>query len=230
MQPLKNGTRQFTVHGIISKNTDFIVYRDNTHPIADGSTYDLFYPNIGPVLYRIDTSTDYFGYVPIKIIVNSGTIHLTRSRAVYPGKFYNQSGEIALGTYYQFQPYDPKFLIRINGKFFEKPEADLHLTGEYEYTIKAGDVFEYYHLIYSAYADFISLVYDGSPLPNNIDISDNKIIEALDESPTLKMEYLKEELLQHHALSIDVNHFKKMYLSTVHGVIQQNKNINQRSL
>jgi hypothetical protein len=231
MQTVINGLRHFNVHGIISKNADFTVYQDDIVSPSNGKTFDHFYPKIGPVLYTISVSTNYFGYIPIKIIVNSGVLRLTQSRAIYPGKFYNCDGQMNWGTYYQFQPYDPKFLVRVNGEFFKKPEEDKHLTGEYGYTLRAGDVFEYYHLIYSAYADFISLVYNSSSLPDKIDLSDELIKEVLDLTPTQKMDYLKKELLDHHASvdNIDPEQFIDMYLSTAHGTIQQNKNIDQLS-
>ena len=232
MQQLINGLRQFTVHGIVTKNADFTVYQDDIPLVADGKTLDPFFPKIGPVLYKINLATNYFGYLPIKIIVNSGVVRLTRSRAIYLGKFYNQNSEMTDGTYYQFQPYDPKFLVRINGEFFERPAVDDDLIGEYQYTLRAGDVFEYYHLFYSAFADFISLLYNKSPLPNTIDMSDENIVRVLEDSPLQKMEYLKKELLQHHAETdgIDADHYEKMYASTIHGLIQQNKNISQLSL
>lgn len=143
------GHRYLTVYGTRSADAEFEIYANDQlidHELAGIQQPNVYHPDIGVVQYSFSTRTSFFGVTPICIKMLTGSLTITRSRALYPAKITNSEGNTLFGYFARFQPIDDsKFLVRINGVLQTLQEQDQHLIGEVHYTINAGDTLQYFH-------------------------------------------------------------------------------------
>jgi len=190
------GIRHFCIHGHASPDAVIEVWQNGRvlEPVLDQQRIDPFY-DLGTMLYSFKTLTTLNGYCDIEIFVLQGSISIERTRVIYPAKVIDREGKVFWVNFYVFQNItDPKYLVRINGKLFEKHPDDHKLTGEFEYNISTGDKLDYYHLMYTGHEYLVVPVNVVLDHLTDLDYKDLRIIEIQEEFPD-KLETIKEALL-----------------------------------
>jgi hypothetical protein len=138
--------RTFNIFGTASADAKIELWIDDQYQglkEIDHNNCDSF-DSSNSLIYQFTTDVSAHGFTKIKLKVLAGQVQIGRTKVCYPA----QTTDLLPihGYICMYQPFDPKFLVRINNQVVIVDKQDENLTGEWIYNLIANDVFEYAHL------------------------------------------------------------------------------------